>query len=183
MSAVNNTKLSNMLLSHIELYVQDITLMEKFYTQRLGFVVTDRGQGTNAMVFLSRSPKEHHQIVLNPRPSHRLIESPIDHISFRLESISDLRGFNSLLTASPEISVQAVSHGSAWSVYFRDPEGNRFEIFTDTPWYVNQPCKFAINLDESDEKLLQSTKAKIKDMAGFSEIEQWQAAHRNELTK
>jgi len=91
MAEANKVGFPNMLLSHIELYVQDITQMERFFTEKLGFVVTDRGEGISGMVFLSRSPDEHHQIVLNPRQSHRSIESPVDHISFRLESIAELR--------------------------------------------------------------------------------------------
>ncbi|PKI15963.1 VOC family protein [Colwellia sp. 12G3] len=174
-------KFSNMLLSHVELYIQDVISMEKFYTEYLGFVVTDRGQGPNGMIFLSRNPKEHHQIVLNPQQSHRSIESPVDHISFRVESISDLRGFNSALKLAADTSIQTVSHGSAWSIYFRDPEGNRFEIFTDTPWYVNQPCKFPVNLEQTDEELKQFTEEKIKDMAGFCIAKEWQTLHQVNL--
>ncbi|ALO34887.1 glyoxalase [Colwellia sp. MT41] len=181
MSAVDIKSFSNMLLSHVELYVKDITSMEKFYTEHLGFVVTDRGLGENAMVFLSRSPKEHHQIVLNPRQSHRSIDSPIDHISFRVESIPALRGFYSALNQATDISIQTVSHGSAWSIYFRDPEGNRFELFTDTPWYVNQPCKFEINLEQTDEALMKFTLDKIENMAGFSFVEEWHTAHKMSL--
>ena len=33
-----------------------------------------------------------------------------------------------------------MDHGNAWSLYFRDPEGNRLEVFCDTQWYVEQPC-------------------------------------------
>jgi catechol-2,3-dioxygenase len=172
---------SNMLLSHVELYVKDIVLMENFYTKNLGFIVTDRGQGPNAMIFLSRSPEEHHQIVLNPRQTHQTVQSPIDHISFRVKCISDLRGFNYALTSNPEIEIQSVSHGTTWSLYFRDPEENRFEIFTDTPWYVNQPCKFQVNLELSDEDLIQFTKNKIENMSGFSVVAEWQSLHTNNL--
>jgi catechol-2,3-dioxygenase len=171
----------NMHLSHVELYVQDIIQMEDFYTNKLGFVVTDRGEGNSGMVFLSRSPDEHHQIVLNPRESYRSIESPIDHISFRVNAISQLRTFNSSLKSIPEIKLQTVSHGTTWSIYFRDPENNRFEIFTDTPWHVNQPCKFAIDLDLSDEKLIQFTKNEIKNLAGYSLVSEWKKSHENSL--
>lgn len=170
-----------MLLSHVELYVQDIVQMQKFYTKNLGFIVTDKGEGQNGMVFLSRSPQEHHQIVLNPRQSHRSIESPIDHISFRVESLSELRKFNSSLKLIPEMKFQTVSHGSAWSIYFRDPENNRFEIFTDTPWYVNQPCKFIVDLELSDQDLIEFTQNKIKDLAGYSLISEWESLHKKSL--
>jgi catechol 2,3-dioxygenase-like lactoylglutathione lyase family enzyme len=51
MAVADTVNFPNMLLSHIELYVEDITKMESFYTTKLGFVVTDRGEGKNGMVF------------------------------------------------------------------------------------------------------------------------------------
>lgn len=56
----------NLTLSHLELRVADIRKMERFYAEVLGFIATDRSDGENEMVFLSRSPDEHHQIVLSP---------------------------------------------------------------------------------------------------------------------
>jgi len=32
------------------------------------------------------------------------------------------------------IGTDATCHGNSWSVYFRDPEGNRIETFGQTPW-------------------------------------------------
>ncbi|WP_299011921.1 VOC family protein [uncultured Shewanella sp.] len=56
MDGTNKVSFPVMSLSHVELYVRDIVQMERFYTTQLGFVVTDRGQGANGLVFLSRSP-------------------------------------------------------------------------------------------------------------------------------
>lgn len=181
MDVSNKMNFPNLLLSHVELYVQDIAQMEMFYTKTLGFVVTDRGEGVNGMVFLSRSPNEHHQIVLNPVAFTRDMKSPVDHISFRVSSISALRSFFHSFKSALGIKVQTVSHGSTWSVYFRDPENNRFEIFTDTPWYVNQPCKFEVDFDLSDEKLIEFTHNKIQQMSGFTVVSQWQASHNHLL--
>lgn len=55
--------------SHMGFYVRDLPLMEDFYSRVLGFTVTDRGElptpkGKVGLVFLSRDPNEHHQIVL-----------------------------------------------------------------------------------------------------------------------
>ena len=181
MAVENKINFPNMLLSHVELYVQDIVRMEEFYTKSLGFIVTDRAEGKNGMVFLSRSPDEHHQIVLNPRQSHRSIESPIDHISFRVDSISELRIFNSSLRLMSEINLQTVSHGTTWSIYFRDPEDNRFEIFVDTPWHVNQPCKFRVDFELTDEELIQFTESKIKELPGYSLVAEWKKSHKDSL--
>lgn len=166
----------NISLSHFELYVRDVAIMEEFYTRHLGFVVTDRGEGKEAMVFLSRNPHEHHQLVLNPRQSDNPTESPVDHISFRVDSITDLRQFHTALVSSSTI-LQTVSHGTTWSLYFRDPEENRLELFTDTPWHVNQPCRFEVNFELSNEELLEFTELKIKDLPGFVEVRDWRKSH------
>jgi catechol-2,3-dioxygenase len=166
----------NIHLSHFELYVDDAASMEAFYTGCLGFVVTDRGKGKDAMVFLSRNPDEHHQLVLNPRQAIKTIESPIDHISFRVGSITNLRVFYQALQSSSAI-LQTVSHGTTWSIYFRDPEGNRLELFADTPWHVNQPCRFEIDFNLSNEELLGFTEHRIKDLPGFDAVKNWRESH------
>ncbi|MBI2380197.1 MAG: VOC family protein [Gammaproteobacteria bacterium] len=168
-------------LSHVELYVRDVAVMEAFYTSCLGFVVTDRGDGEDGMVFLSRNPDEHHQLVLNPRSNYRVLNSQVDHISFRTQSFSELRYFYEVMLAAM-VSVDAVSHGTTWSLYFRDPEGNRFEVFVDTPWYVNQPCKFKVDMALSDEELYAFTEEKVKAMPGFCAVESWKALHTSSLT-
>ena len=171
-----NFPLPDITLSHFEIYVRDLESMKEFYTRYLGFVVTDSGEGKDGMVFLSRNPAEHHQLVLTPRQSLKSVESPVDHIAFRVDSIANLRVFHKvLLTGST--SLQTVSHGTSWSIYFRDPEGNRLELFTDTPWHVNQPCRFEINLELSDEKLLEFTEQTIKDLPGFRAVEDWRQSH------
>ena len=53
-------------LSHFGIHVTDMTRMEDFYTRALGLLVSDRGALPNGptLVFLSRDPDEHHQLVL-----------------------------------------------------------------------------------------------------------------------
>ena len=163
-------------LSHIELYVQDIERVERFYVECLGFVVTDRDEGDEAMVFLSRNPDEHHQLVLNPRPGRADSESPVDHISFRVRSLKELRMFHDPI-ARAGVPMESVSHGTTWSLYLHDPERNRIEIFVDTPWYVHQPCKFAVDFALSDDELTASTRKSIAGMPGFREADDWRSAH------
>jgi hypothetical protein len=63
----------------------------------------------------------------------------------------------------------------------RDPENNRLEIFTDTPWHVDQPCKFPIDLQLGDEALHAYTEDKIRRLAGFRPLEQWHQSHITSL--
>jgi catechol-2,3-dioxygenase len=45
-----------------------------------------------------------------------------------------------------------VTRGNAWWVYLRDPEGNRLELFIDTPWLVTRPMRLPVDLSLSDEE-------------------------------
>jgi catechol 2,3-dioxygenase len=167
-------------LSHFELYADDVLCMEDFYTRCLGLVVTDRGEGKNGMVFLSRNPNEHHQLVLTPRKSDTRVDSPIDHIAFRVDSITELRVFHKALR-SYSTKLQTVSHGTTWSIYFLDPENNRLELFTDTPWHVNQPCRFEVDFEMPNGELLEFTELKIKGMPGFVEVSKWRESHTTKV--
>lgn len=168
-------KFPSIVLSHVELYVRDVMVMEHFYTKFLGFVVTDRGAEEGGLVFLSRNPNEHHQLVLNPRPAFIASESPVDHISFRVSSLTDLRKFYH--SVSEVVGVDTVSHGTTWSIYFRDPEGNRLEVFADTPWYVPQPCKFKVDLSLSDDDLYAFTESVVAKLIGFRDVNEWKKSH------
>jgi catechol 2,3-dioxygenase-like lactoylglutathione lyase family enzyme len=55
-----------MVLSHFGIDVTDVDRMADFYTRVLGLLVSDRGPLENGptLVFLSRNPDEHHQLVL-----------------------------------------------------------------------------------------------------------------------
>ena len=170
------TSLSQLSLSHLELCVADLRAAERFYVDVLGFIVTDRGSGKDGMVFLSMDKGEHHQIVL-ASGTKREGPSVLDHIALRASSLDTLRNFHRQLKERADIETQTVSHGTSWSVYLKDPDGNRIEIFVDTPWHVDQPVRFPIDLSLSDDELLAATEAAIKGRPGFQAREQWLAQH------
>ena len=166
----------NLSLSHLELCVEDVHRMERFYTEVLGFVATDRGEGPGEMVFLSRSPDEHHQIVLSPGGDGK--PGVLDHIALRVDSLEALRRIHERLKARGGDRFETVSHGTTWSIYIDDPEGNRVEVFTDTPWHVDQPVRFAVDLDLDEEDLARETLGRIRSLPGFGTVEAWREAHR-----
>lgn len=166
--------------SHIGLYVRDIGNMERFYTNFLGFFVTDRGNlpgpaGDIQLVFLSRDPDEHHQIVLASGRPELLDFNVINQISLRADNLETLRDLHKRLTHTQAYDIQPVTHGNAISVYFRDPEGNRLEIFIDTPWYVNQPMRVALDFSMTDAQLMQSVETHARSLPGFEPRSQWRA--------
>ena len=73
----------NLMFSHFGLSVMDLPKMETFYTDFMGFTVTDRGGVAGLdVVFLSRDPLDHHQIVLALSP----MSPPVQSTSIDLSS-------------------------------------------------------------------------------------------------
>ncbi len=153
-------------MSHLEVVVDDLGPMERFYTGLLGFDVIDRSAktGDGEMVFLSQDPEEHHQVVLRQASRESPSDTLLDHIAFRIASLADLRIFHEEAMEAGVDNIETVSHGSTWSVYVRDPEANRVEFFVDTPWPVAQPCRFEIDLSLSDAELVDSTETHLQEL-------------------
>ena len=64
---------------------------------------------------------------------------------------------------------------------FRDPEGNRIEVYLDSPWHVPQPHGDELNLEISDEDILKTTLEAIKDDPGFMPREEFEAELKRKL--
>ena len=137
-----------LVFSHMGFYVRDIERMARFYRDVMCFFETDRGLlGTVQLVFLSRDPTEHHQIVLASGRPADLAFSVINQISLRVPNLATLRVVRNRAQADPDVTeLLCATHGNAVSIYFRDPEGNRIEVFMDMPWYCEQPLREPIDI-------------------------------------
>ena len=90
---MSDNRKPNLMFSHFGLSVTDLPKMEAFYTDFMGFTVTDRGEVAGLdVVFMSRDPLDHHQIVLatgRPKEMPGNTGNPmfgpcINQISFRI---------------------------------------------------------------------------------------------------
>jgi len=147
---------NDLVLSHMGFYVQNLEAMGQFYKDVLGFVETDRGDlGVVKLIFLSRDPNEHHQLVLASGRPTDLAFNVINQLSFRVQNIATLKYVHTSALATEGVhDMQCATHGNAISIYFRDPEGNRIEVFLDTPWYCEQPLRETIDLNQNDEAIM-----------------------------
>lgn len=169
--------------SHIGIYVSNIAQMEKFYTEILGFFVTDRGflntpRGEVKLVFLSRDPTTHHQIVLaTGRPEEQMF-NPINQISLEADSLETLQELYAKFVELKIPHLDPITHGNAISFYAPDPEGNRLELFIDTPWYVSQPMKIPLDLTKDAEILMTEVEKHAKELPGFCQRAEWEGRMR-----
>ena len=130
--------------SHVDLFVTHLEKMVDFYTRHIGLVVSDREKRPDGseIAFLTGDPREHHQVVFASGRPADLPYNMIQQISFRAQSLSALREVYNKLLKEPIVELGPVTHGNAISCYFRDPEGNRLEVFIDMPWHVPNHSAF-----------------------------------------
>jgi catechol-2,3-dioxygenase len=166
--------------SHMGIFVTDLAQMVDFYERVLEFTVTDRGElpgpnGNAQLVFLSRDPDEHHQIVLvTGRPAEPAF-NPINQISLRADSLTTLKTMYERVARENTSAIASVTHGNALSVYVGDPEGNRLELFIDLPWYVTQPSRVPADLSGSEKAIMQAAEAHARTLPGFVPRAEWRA--------
>jgi catechol 2,3-dioxygenase-like lactoylglutathione lyase family enzyme len=100
--------------SHMGIFVTDINKMVDFYTRVLGLVVSDRDlmKDGREIAFMTAD----------------LAYNMIQQLSFRAPDLATLRETYKALKREPIVELGPISHGNAISAYFRDLEGNRFEV-------------------------------------------------------
>jgi catechol 2,3-dioxygenase len=147
--------------------------MLEFYRGVFGFAITDIARNeSRSIVFLTGDPATHHQFVLatgRPEAEQHLL----NQISFRLKNLGELRRVYKYLVDKNYPDLDPSTHGTAWSVYFRDPEGNRIEIYVDTPWYITQPYRARIDLLDSEAEIYAHTEAMCRKAPGFQSLAVW----------
>jgi len=173
--------------SHVGINVTHIDRMVDFYTRVLRFAISDRGkssQGGGDIVFMTRDPAEHHQLVMAAGRPAEVSYTTVNQLSFRVDSLRTLRELHEQLKKEPGIKLLGpVTHGNALSVYFLDPEGNRVEFLIDTPWHVPQPFRIAVDLSLPDDQLWATIEKRVRATPGFKPMAEWQAEIRKKIAQ
>jgi len=163
-------------LTHVGIYVHNLERMQAFYRRLFGLHLSDRGEmevegGHREFAFLTGDPMMHHQLVMVSGRPPDVPFNVLNQLSFLLGSLADLRAYYEALAAEPEVTrIQPLTHGNAWSVYFRDPEGNRLELYADTPWYVTQPLRGPLDFSRSDEEIVAATREFVFSFPSAEEV-------------
>jgi catechol-2,3-dioxygenase len=171
--------------SHVGIFATDVNRMADFYQRVLRFVESDRGKTTYSgadIVFMTRDPAEHHQLVVAAGRPADLKFNTINQISFRLDSLQSMRELHERLKREPDVKILGpVTHGNAVSLYFQDPEGNRVECLIDTPWHVPQPYRVQVDLSQPDDAIWAKIEKDARATPGFKPIDEWKVEIRNKI--
>jgi catechol 2,3-dioxygenase len=170
-------------LAHVGIYVHDKSRMVQFYSDVLGLMVTDHGTARSGMelTFMSANPGNHHQVVLVSGRPDTTGFNPINQLSFKVGSLAQLRQAHGQALENGATEMRVLSHGNAWSCYFKDPEGNVIETYLDSPFHVPQPHGEPLDLNKSDDQILRETEDACRRDPGFMPIEQYQASMATKL--
>lgn len=162
-------------LSHVGIYVSDMPRMVDFYSGFLGFAISDRGPTANGgeIVFMTRDPREHHQVVLASGKPDDLSFNVVNQLSFRVDSLETLRELQRGIANEHATELGPVTHGNALSIYLHDPEKNRIELLIDTPWYVPQPCRLPVDFSLADDDLWAALEKHARSLPGFKTRAAW----------
>ncbi|MEN9887188.1 MAG: extradiol dioxygenase, type [Pseudomonadota bacterium] len=162
---------------HVGVAAFDSDELAKFYTRWFGLVVSDIGAGIAdgvRVVFMTGDPLEHHQIAF---ANLRQPGSPgMQQLSFVYDGLTELKQLAMDFAQAGVPILQQKDHGNTWSIYVADPEGNRIECYSPTPWYVRQPTWWPLDLiTESVETIYERTRDKAKAQPGYMTREAWMA--------
>ena len=138
-------------IGHVGIHVSNVEESLKFYTEVMGFTVTNVAHGPDGAArnaFL-RCEDKHHDFVLFKAPEGLdptdgdTDKRVIQQISFEVDSRDDfLKALTHIRSKGVQIDTGPLVHGfegdgrtftgsGSRSFYFRDPDGNRLEIYTD----------------------------------------------------
>lgn len=161
---------------HFGIHVYDLDRMVDFYSRMFGFVVSDYSVEDQLQIaFLTASPDDHHQVVLigGRKPG---IESRdlLNQISYKTDSLEELLAVYRVARDLELADIEPVTHGNSWSCYFRDPEGNRQEVYCDTPWYITQPHFTIMDFDQPADVLRAATEKLVRQDPSFRMRDEWQ---------
>src|SRR3989337_3043482 len=118
-------------VGHLVLRVKDVERSRRFFEEILGFPVV--AQNERGMVCFSTDVTDnHHMLAIMPAKEGAAMPTPdhvgMQHLSFELGSFAELQQAYRLFNEKGVKIEYTTYHAVTKSVYFYDPDGNRFEV-------------------------------------------------------
>ncbi|MEJ0020352.1 MAG: VOC family protein [Acetobacteraceae bacterium] len=125
-------------IGHVALYVKDLERSAQFYTEVMGFSISDVYSDTvlpGGVVFL-RCAADHHGVALFPLPEGQEPKSGLHHMAFEVSTLDEvLRARDHLRKHQVSIHFEGRRRaGVQLAIEFTDPDGHNLEIY----WGIDQ---------------------------------------------
>ena len=123
-------------VGHLVLRVKDVARSRRFFEEVMGIPVV--AQNERGMVFFSTDVQDnHHMLAIMPAKEGAAMPTPdhvgMQHVSFELGTFAELQDAYRRLKEKNVPLDHTTFHGVTKSVYFYDPDGNRFEFYCNVP--------------------------------------------------
>jgi catechol 2,3-dioxygenase len=151
-------------IGHVGIYARDLERSARFYTEVLGFQVTDviapGGELAGGAVFL-RCATDHHAIALFQATADNKPGGSLHHIAMEVPTIDELvRVRDHLRQHQVQIDLEGRrGAGVQLVVEFRDPDGHRLEIY----WNIDQIGSDGLARPAEQWKSVNSLEAALAD--------------------
>jgi catechol 2,3-dioxygenase-like lactoylglutathione lyase family enzyme len=150
-------------LGHIVINVRDVARSVRFYTQVLGFEISDlypEEMVPGGMAFLRCNP-DHHGIALVGSAAGEAENVELNHIAFEVASLDEVvRARDHLRRHGVTIDFEGRRRaGCQLAVEFRDPDNHRLEIY----WGIDQIGSDGVARPASEWKGVRGLEAAIAD--------------------
>lgn len=116
--------------THLSLFVRDPEVSAKWFAEVLDMKVTARGP---QWVFLSFGRKHHDLALIKADPGAEPGGIGLQHYGLEIDGdLDELRRLYAMLLDKGVTVVKTTDHKIGYGVYFLDPDGNRFEFFSES---------------------------------------------------
>jgi catechol 2,3-dioxygenase len=116
--------------THLSLFVRDPEASAAWFADVLGMKITARGP---RWVFLSFGRKHHDLALIRAEPGAQPGGIGLQHYGLEIDGdVQELRRLYGMLLAKGVTVVKTTDHKIGYGLYFLDPDGNRFEFFSET---------------------------------------------------
>ena len=122
-------------LGHVVITVSNLERSARFYRDVLGLHETGR-LGERGMFFAGGNNRTHHELLIQAVPNGQPIPKEphigLSHMAFKIGTNDDelKEAHKRFLEAEVEID-SITDHGVTHSIYVKDPDGHRVEVFID----------------------------------------------------
>ncbi len=116
-------------IGHVVLFANDYAAMRAFYTEALGFIISDEYPGHGAFM-RCRTPGEHHNLFILNRPG----KPGVNHVAFTVCDVHEVIGGGIAMSQKgwkTEIGPGRHPISSAYFWYFHNPLGAPVEYYAD----------------------------------------------------